>query len=106
MSFVNEFADMFTDTAIWEVLASRDGYGKPVFDTPEAFAARLSRKHKLVRDTEGHEVVSTAHIWLEGTPAVSPQDQITLSDGTTPAIISVERFQDEEGDSHTKVFFL
>ena len=99
---------MATDTASWEPFDERDQYGKPSYGDVTTFAfCRLVRKHKLVRDAQGDLVVSTAQLWVfeETAPAIGPEDQITLSDGTTPPIITTERFQDEVGASHTKVYF-
>ena len=108
MAFVDDFQDMAPDTATWEPKDDRDQFGKPTYGDAVTFDhVRLVRKHKLVRNLQGDEVVSTAHIWIMEHPApeVGPEDRITLSDGTTPTIASIERFQDEDGDSHTKVYF-
>ena len=106
MSFINDFKECFTVDVTHEPLSSRDDFGKPTYGTPVPFKARVVREHKLVRDKDGQEVVSTAQCWLLGNPVVSPDDQITLEDATTPAIVMIERFQDEIGPSHTKVYFL
>lgn len=103
MAFVDDFADVFTDTVILRVVTSRDDFGKPTYGAGTTYNARVVRKHHVVRDSAGDEVVSTAQAWLQGTPAIEPDDQIELSDGTNPPIISVERYQDEVGSSHTKV---
>ena len=36
--FASEFADMLSQTIIWEPLASRDKYGKPVYGAAQTFA--------------------------------------------------------------------
>lgn len=110
MAFVNDFLDMMSDTLRWRPLAGRDDYGAPDYGSTDGdeFECRLVRENKLVRTVQGDEVVSTAHVWIGGTPMVRPEDQIELSDGTTPEILSVEIFQDEDGGellSHTKVYF-
>lgn len=109
MAFIDEFKDMMTDTVIWHPayknIDSRDDFGVQKFGKTTEFAARLVKKSKLVRAQNGDEVVSTAHIWIAGSPDISPIDKIELSDGSKPVILSVERFQDELGPSHTKVFF-
>jgi len=106
MGFIEDFGECFTVTVSWEPLLSQDVYGKPTYDAGVNFKARVVRENKLVRNKEGQEVMSTAQCWLEGNPEVSPEDQITLEDATTPAILAIERFQDDIGPSHTKVFFL
>lgn len=105
MAFVDDLSDLMTDVAIWYPLTGRDDFGAPTYGDGTEYAARLVRRHKLVRDAEGDEIVSTAQLWLQGAPAISPDDRVTLSDGTSPPIAAVERYQDETGASHTKVFF-
>lgn len=105
MAFADKFLDMMTDTVTWAVLTSRNDFGVPTYAAGTSFEARVVRKHKLVRDAAGDQVVSTAQAWIGGTPAINPQDKVTLSDGTSPPIIAVERFQDEVGASHSVVFF-
>lgn len=111
MAFIDDFAELLTDSAVWEPLSGRDDYGAPSYGAPTTFAARLTREHKMVRDLQGDEVLSTGQLWLKGAPAVGPEDRITLSDGTQPELLSIERFQDEAGAngtpsySHTKVYF-
>jgi len=106
MAFIDDFSDMVSDTAQHAPLLSRDGYGAPTYDTAVSYSGRLVREHRMVRDAAGEQVVSTAQFWFIGTPAVDPQDKVTLSDGTTPKIISVGRPQDEGGEAFTKVYFL
>ena len=106
MTFISDLADMMTDTATWRALTGRDDYGVPTYASPgTSYAARLVRKHRMVRSLEGDEVVSTAQLWIGGTPAIAADDRVTLSDGSTPVILAVERFQDEIGASHVVVFF-
>lgn len=103
MGIVDDLADLFTDTATWEPLTGRDDFGAPTYGAGTLFSARLVRKHKLVRDAQGDEVVATATLWIKGAPAVDPDDRIILSDGSTPHILAVDRYQEFGG--HTKVFF-
>lgn len=106
MTYINDFREMFPDTVTWAPLTSRDQYGTPTYGAGTAFDCRLVRRNTLVRDRQGQEVTSRAHVWLMGSPAVDSDDKLTLSDGSVPVIVSVERYQDEGGSSHTKVYFL
>jgi len=105
MSFINDFKDCMTDSMTWRPFTGRDEFGKPSFGSGSTFKGRLTRKNRLVRDNQGEETVSGAQFTVLGSPAVGPQDQVELSDGTTPPIASVERFQDDRGYSHTVVMF-
>lgn len=106
MPLTNDLSDMMKDDATWYPFTARDGYGKRSFGTGVPYKGRLVRHPRMVRDFQGHEVLSSHHFWFLGAPAVGPQDKVTLGDGTSPVIASVDRFPDEDGPSHTKVFFL
>ena len=109
MAFINDLLDLFTETVTWNPLESRDAYGAPTYtegvtaniDIP----ARLVRRTKMVRDKNGDEVVSTAHVWIGADCNVQPDDQIVLEDDSTPVILAVERSVDEHGNRTTKVYF-
>ncbi len=106
MSFINDFKELMTVTVTVAPLSSQDGFSKPTYGAAVSFKARVVREHKLVRDKEGQEVVSTAQCWINGNPVISPEAQVTLEDATTPAVVMIEQFQDERGPSHTKIYFL
>lgn len=117
MGIGRDFLDECNDTAQWEKLKSRDGYGKPSFILQGTYPSRYIRKNRKVRTREGQEVVSTAHLWMlpsvtsgDPFPLVSPDDRVVLSDGKTPQIAAVEVFEDEvtatQGPTHTVVYFL
>jgi len=108
MSIVDTLQNLCNDTASWQAFVSRDRAGKPTHGDVTALTnCRLVRKHKLVRDKNGDQVLSTAQLWImvDPGPEIGPDDLITLSDATTPPIITVELFQGSGGSSHTKVFF-
>ena len=103
MAFIDDLADLMTDTVTIRSLTGRDDFGAPTYDAGTEYPARVVRRHKLVRDLNGDEVVATGEVWLAGAPTLDPDDQVELSDGTTPHVLTVERFQDEVGSSHTKL---
>lgn len=107
MAFVDDIKDLMQDTVVVRAVVSRDDYGVPTYGSGTSYGARLVKQNRRVRTPKGDEVVSTAHVWIAGAPDVAPDDQVELSDGTTPEIASVERPQDETGEfTHTKVFFI
>lgn len=100
---------LFTDTATWRPLVNRDPYGAPIYGSGTTFDARLVCRDgptRDARDARGGEAVSAAELWIAGIPAIGPEDQVELSDGSKPPIASIERFPDEAGPSHVKVLFL
>jgi hypothetical protein len=91
-----------------------NGYGEAgTFSAAVTYQAHLSGKRRMVRNSEGQEVVSSQAVYLAGAPAVQPGDRIVLSTddvGSTasgalqPPILAVERLNDEYGPHHTVIF--
>ena len=113
MTIMNDLMEMLTDTVTWVPLTSRDDYGNPIEGTSYQYPARLVRKTKLIRNKDQQQVTSTAQVWIgpnlvsgEPLPMVKNVDKVTLSDGTSPQIASIEIYQDETGFAYTEVFFL
>lgn len=95
------------DTATHYPVSSRDEYGKPVYGTGVSYKGRYLKKNRKVRTPAGDEVIATAEFSFLGAPVVSPDDKISLSDGKTPTIASVDMWQDPSGSFfYTKVYFL
>jgi hypothetical protein len=101
---VADFLDFMPVTVSHAALASRDGYGKPTFGTATSYSARVLNRHVLVKDRQGREVIARTVVWLAGTPTIDPEDRVTLADGTTPPILAVEKYPDEAGAHHVKLF--
>lgn len=114
MAFIDDFADMLISTATWKKFLSRDRAGAPTYGAGITFTARLVEKNRLIRASNGDQIVSSSHVWLGTTddtnltapPDVDPEDQIVLANGDTPTILSTERPQDETGEAaYTVVYF-
>ena len=104
MAIDSEFLDLMPHTVTIANLSSRDAYGVPTYGTATSYRARVVRKAQIVKDVTGAEVVSSTQVWLFGTSGVTPESRITLPDSSTPKILMVESYPDEEGDHHDKVF--
>jgi len=95
--FIEEFSDCLGDTATWREFSSRDRFGKATFATGIVFDARLVQKSRLVRDQNGDEIISSSQLWLgngvdtnfDEPPDVRAEDEIELSNGDTPLIITL-----------------
>ena len=101
---ISDFADMMTDTVTHYEYSGRDAYGVPTYGSSADYTARVTFVNKLVRAKDGSQIVSGCQIWLLGSPTISPDDKITLSDGSSPTIITFEKFQDDTGAHHTKIY--
>jgi hypothetical protein len=105
MSSITDYSTMFSDSITLASFASRDAYGAPTVGSAVSYNARVVFKDQLARDKEGQEVVAKGACWIEGTPTISPEDTITLSDATTPPIITTETYWAPDGVHHVKVLF-
>lgn len=102
---VSEWADLMPHTISFAAALSRDGYGKQTFGAPASYAARVVYRPYRVRNTAGEEVVARGKVWIGGYLRISPEDQLTLPDSSTPPILYSEAIPDEEGGHHTVVYF-
>ena len=107
MTIEAEFLELMVDTVVITTatgvrnLYAREGQSS----TSASYRGRYVRRNQMVRDDAGDEVVSRSQLWLFGAPSLTPRDKITLPDGTTPVILAVERYPDDNGAHHEKVFF-
>jgi len=105
MTFTATYGDMLKDTITVQEYAGRDAYGAPSYGSPATYATRIVYKNRLIRDSEGSLISSSFHLWTDWIDDITEEWLITLPDGSVPPILSIERFKDEIGESHTKVFF-
>jgi hypothetical protein len=107
MSFETEFLDLMTDTVTVNTFSTWDAYGKPSHSTASSsYSARVVKIHKLVRTPDGTEKLATTLAWIASTGFISPNDKITLPDGTSPVILTADAYPDEDGRfHHIKILF-
>lgn len=106
MSFETVFLSMMPSTIKVSTRSGHDNYGQPTFAaTTTSYRARIVEKREFLRTAEG-EVLEQSHLlWVRSTGAVSitTDDRITLPDGTTPQVLSVEMFPDEDLEHHRRI---
>ena len=101
---IEDWSDLFPQTITHAEFAGRDDYGAPAYGSAVEYGARIVGKQKLIKKSDGSEAMSTSLIWILGSPTITTEDQITLPDGSTPPILSVEHFPDADGDHHSKAY--
>ena len=106
MTQIADWLDLMPDTVVVQSFAGRDQYGVGSYGSPNGFEARVTYRNRSVTTASGEEVVARGEAWLATVEHITPQDKITLSDGTNPLILSVDRISDETGPLYTKIFFL
>jgi len=108
MSIDRELLTLMTDTVTWSTASTLSQYGVPTWaGTGHSMAARIVTRHDEIRDADGQVRAARATVWCASTngstfiPTVD--DRITLPDGTTPPILTVETYPDEIGTHHHKI---
>lgn len=114
MAGITEWLDCMPATVTWEAFSNRDDYGKPIYAAGVTYRARVVYKVETLFDDNELETTANGHVWFgpptadltsNVPPAATSEDRITLPDGSQPNILTVERFTDEDGNHHTKVYF-
>ena len=108
MAFTTPLLALFSTTvthAAWTGM-SADGYAVPTYSaSASTYAARIVSEQRLVRTFDGTEELATTTVWVASTSTFSALDQFTLPDATTPELLSLETYRDEDGITHTKLAF-
>jgi hypothetical protein len=102
---VSDWADMMPFTVEHSSLIGRTDHGEPLYGTPVAYSARVVHKASKVKAADGSDILVNGYVWLSVYVLVKEDDRITLPDGSTPAIVMLERQSDEVGHHHTKIYF-
>ena len=85
---------------------SSDGYCIPTWSSStKSYRCRVVEKQTLVHTFEGDEQVARTVAWVRSTSTFGPWDKITLPVGTTPRLLAVEDYPDEDGAHHQKLMF-
>lgn len=106
LSFETEFTDLMPHSIVRKAFTGRNSYGKPAYSTSgSTYTARVVNKQKLVRNASGIEQVSTVTAYVASTSAFDPEDKITLPDGTSPNIITINITPDDGGTHHSTIYF-
>ncbi len=108
MPFTTPLLDLFPQTvthAAWTGM-SVDGYATPTYSaSASTFPALVQLEQRLVRTFDGTEELATTTVYVASTSTFSALDQFTLPDGSTPELLSLETFSDEDGEAFTVLGF-
>jgi hypothetical protein len=84
---------------------SWDEYGNPIAGTTTTLTALVQYNTRAAIDREGKQKVSSCQILLSPDTMITIDDKITLPDGTTPIILSIEKTVDFDGNlEYIKVY--
>lgn len=86
--------------------STRSVYGVPgTAGAAVSYRARLVQAPQWVRDSNGTRTLAAAVAWISSTAPIPADGVWTLPDGSTPPVLYVVAFPDENGVHHTKVAF-
>ena len=105
MGIESEYRELFSDTVTLYPPATVDKYGMRTWTASASVTAcaHLVSETSLTRDPDGREVTETGRVYIYGTPTVTTDHKIRLSDGSEPVIIGVDVPFDNVGAHHTVV---
>lgn len=100
----SDFFDLLNDQVRIAKRIDQDQYGKPVYGEEQVYKCRIENNSRQVLNAKGEVVLAASTIYFAETgPFVGLADQITLQDGRTPTIISINSVPDERGPYYTEV---
>ncbi len=106
MSFSTELLALMPDTIKISTRTGHNNYGEASYAaSTSTHAARILEKPGFIHG-EGSEEVAYRHVlWVRstGTTKITATDRLKLPDGTTPPIVAVERYPDEDGPNHVVI---
>lgn len=105
MTLDPDFAEMCRDEIQVTTGTTLDGYSHETGGVTETYTGRWVKKHKRVIDSSGNEVLSGSQFSILGAPDLPMDATVVLPDGTSPILLAIERYPDEDGAHHTKLMF-
>lgn len=105
MSFERDFLSMMPDTITVSTVATLGVGGAATFSTAStSFRCRVVPKNLFVHDSRGQGAAVAYEVWVASTSAkLAPSSKYTLPDGSTPPVVTVDRFPDQQGGHHVRL---
>lgn len=111
MTWETAFDDLMADEVERHPYSSRDVHGQRSYGSPVTLKCRVVYKPTLVRTGGSGEVteavrehVSNSTIYCSGIVGWNLKDKIVLPDGTSPTILQIVVYPDEDGPHHEVVY--
>lgn len=81
-----------------------NNYGERSFGAGTNYTARVVKKIQWIRDINGDMKKSFGVVYVDRVSGITPNDRITLPDGTTPPVLRVDTIPDEMGNYYEQVY--
>lgn len=104
MPLEQELIDLMLDTIVLERATTKDKFAKFNYEVAAHPRCQIVRMNKRALTEAGRETTSTLQcILADPTLDVTVNDRLTLSDGSTPAIIEIDAVKDDEGPYYLEI---
>lgn len=100
IAMATEWTPLLLDTVTLERWTGRDAYGVDTFGPAETYPARVSGRVRRIMTVTGDERVSTATIYFDQSPGITPFDRVTLPARfvpRSPPILAIRTSPDDLG---------
>lgn len=106
MALETDFLDCASTTITLAQLSTHNAYGAPAYSTtPVTYPAYIEPDQRLVRNTDGQEVMTKFFvIVMSSSASISTHDRITAAGTTELSIAQVMPRNDDEGLHHVELF--
>ena len=105
MTALADFDDMLAQSIVYKPFSSRTAGGTATFGTASTYQARVVNTNKQTRDLQGNVVQASYIAYVASTSVLSARGLFTLPDGTTPPVLNVTVWPDENGNYAQRVMF-
>lgn len=105
MTIESEFADLMNQEITIAAPTTRTFRGEASHAAATPYQARVVHRSRMIRTDGGDTISSKSQAYVFGAPGTTVDHLVTLDDGTTPPVIMVERYPDEDGMHHEVIWF-
>lgn len=106
MAFEGDFLEFMGQEVQVFPLSSRNAYGASSFAASgSTLAARVVERVFETRMADGTVAVASHEVWLASTGTVAATSKFVLPDGTSPPLLRLSEYPDEDGTHHYKLLF-
>jgi hypothetical protein len=104
--FTGDFADWRDYTVTISPFTSYDTYGGPTYGIGVSTKCYIEMSPKLVRNSAGQEVVSSARVYVIWSSSYSVLDKVVLPDGKYPPVLRIDDFYNDKSTLELTVLYL
>jgi len=102
---IEDFLDCMPATVTLQASTGLDKYGQRSFAVGTTHPARVQEKTERVTIPSGEEILARGRVYLGEITGADTTYKVTLPDGTTPEILTVNKVEDEDGPHHEVLIF-